>query len=215
MSPFGSSGGGGWSSGPTIKQSAAAVAVAVAERPGPVAPGPVAVEAPIAPEPAPVPAPADSNGHAEVIPISEGVAVRSAAAAPAAGQPDTDTLRDAIVAALSNGGHNSAAELLRVSSYISEGASLRIEVPGIGKKMLALTVNPAAEKIIRQELQRLNAPSRYMVVPGEGAAPKAEPATVTAAAGSIQEAALANPLVERAKEIFRAEVRSVVDLRQK
>lgn len=220
MSPFGSSGG-GWSSGPTIKQSAAAVAVAVAERPGPVAPspvtpGPVAVEAPIAAEPEPVPpvpAPAESNGHAEVIPISEGVAPRPAPPAP--GIPDTDTLRDAIVAALSNGGHNSAAELLRVSSYISEGASLRIEVPGIGKKMLALTVNPAAEKIIRQELQRLNAPSRYMVVPGEGAAPKVGPATITAAAGSIQEAALANPLVERAKEIFRAEVRSVVDLRQK
>jgi len=30
----------------------------------------------------------------------------------------------------------------------------------------------------------------------------------------VQEAALANPLVQRAKEIFKAEVRSVVDLRQ-
>ena len=34
-------------------------------------------------------------------------------------------------------------------------------------------------------------------------------------AGSIQEAALNNPLVQRAKEIFKAEVRSVVDLREK
>jgi DNA polymerase-3 subunit gamma/tau len=34
-------------------------------------------------------------------------------------------------------------------------------------------------------------------------------------AGSVQEAALANPLVQRAMEIFQAEVRSVVDLRQK
>jgi DNA polymerase-3 subunit gamma/tau len=34
-------------------------------------------------------------------------------------------------------------------------------------------------------------------------------------AGSIQEAALAHPLVPRAKEIFKAEVRSVIDLRQK
>jgi DNA polymerase-3 subunit gamma/tau len=32
-------------------------------------------------------------------------------------------------------------------------------------------------------------------------------------AGNVQEAALANPLVQRAKEIFKAEVRSVVDLR--
>ena len=85
----------------------------------------------------------------------------------------------------------------------------------MGKKMLALTVNAAAEKIIRQELQRLGAPTRFLVVPGEAktgqsAAPMAAPV-----AGSIQEAALSNPLVQRAREIFKAEVRSVVDLRQK
>jgi DNA polymerase-3 subunit gamma/tau len=33
--------------------------------------------------------------------------------------------------------------------------------------------------------------------------------------GSVHETALSNPLVQRAKEIFNAEVRSVVDLRLK
>ena len=80
--------------------------------------------------------------------------------------------------------------------------------------MLTLTVNAAAEKIIRQELQRLGAPSRFMVVPGEGDAQSAAPMAAPLA-GSIQEAALANPLVQRAQEIFKAEVRSVVDLRNK
>jgi DNA polymerase-3 subunit gamma/tau len=83
----------------------------------------------------------------------------------------------------------------------------------MGKKMLALTVNAAAEKIIRQELQRLGAPTRFLVVPGEGTAQAAP--MLPPPAGSIQEAALANPLVQRAREIFKAEVRSVVDLRQK
>ena len=80
--------------------------------------------------------------------------------------------------------------------------------------MLSLTVNAAAEKVIRQEMQRLGAPTRFLIVPGEGVA---SAAAVTAApvAGSIQESALANPLVQRAKEIFKAEVRSVVDLRTK
>jgi DNA polymerase III subunit gamma/tau len=210
-SPFGSSGG-SWSSGPSIKQSTAPVPMAVVERPAPVA---IAVEAPKAAAPTPFSVASQSNGHAEIIPITDGALAKAAENKPAMGAPDADALRDAIVTALSNGGHTSAAELLRVSTYLLEGASLRIEVPGIGKKMLALTVNPAAEKIIRQELQRLNAPSRFMVVPGEGAVPKAGPAAVTAAAGSIQEAALAHPLVGRAKEIFHAEVRSVVDLRQK
>ena len=93
--------------------------------------------------------------------------------------------------------------------------SLRIEVPGIGKKMLALTINAAAEKIIRQELQRLGAPARFLVVPGEGVASAGASISAVPLAGSIQEAALANPLVQRAKEIFNAEVRSVVDLRLK
>jgi DNA polymerase-3 subunit gamma/tau len=116
--------------------------------------------------------------------------------------------------ALVNAGHNSAAQLLGAAAWNFDGANLRIEVAGIGKKMLALTVNAAAEKIIRQELQRLGAPTRFLVVPGEGtgqsAAPRAAPL-----AGSVQEAALAHPLVQRAREIFKAEVRSVVDLRQK
>jgi len=34
-------------------------------------------------------------------------------------------------------------------------------------------------------------------------------------AGSVQEAALGHPMVQRAREIFHAEVRSVVDLHDK
>jgi DNA polymerase-3 subunit gamma/tau len=77
-------------------------------------------------------------------------------------------------------------------------------------------VNAAAEKIIRQELLRLGAPTRLLVVGGDGAAGTQSAAAAVAApqAGSIQEAALANPLVQRAREIFKAEVRSVVDLRK-
>jgi DNA polymerase-3 subunit gamma/tau len=84
----------------------------------------------------------------------------------------------------------------------------------MGKKMLSLTVNAAAEKIVRQELQRLGAPTRFVVSAGEGSAPAAVAAPV-ALVGSVQEAALQNPLVKHAQEIFKAEVRSVVDLRQK
>jgi len=53
------------------------------------------------------------------------------------------------------------------------------------------------------------------VVPGEGAASAGAQIEAPPLAGSVREAALANPLVQRAREIFKAEVRSVVDLRQK
>jgi DNA polymerase-3 subunit gamma/tau len=208
-SPF-SSGGGGWNSGPTMKQSAPIAA----ERSATVVSDSKAVIGAntVAPFPA---AAAPANGYAEAAPQTEGaLAMAPDPVAAPAGPVDAESLRTSIVEALAGGGHKSAAELLSTSAFTLDGASLRVEVPGVGKKMLALTVNPAAEKIIRQELQRLNAPTRFMVVPGEGAA-SAAPAAAAPKAGSVQADALANPLVERAKEIFHAEVRSVVDLRQK
>jgi DNA polymerase-3 subunit gamma/tau len=125
-----------------------------------------------------------------------------------------DALRNAIVSALANAGHASASQILGGGSWSLDGGSLRIEVAGMGKKMIALTVNPAAEKILRQELQRLGGPNRFLVLPGEGSGQTGAPVT-TPLAGSIEELALAHPLVQRAKEVFKAEVRSVVDLRQK
>ena len=124
-----------------------------------------------------------------------------------------ETVQQAIVSALAQQGHASASQLVSTARFTLEATSLRVEVPGIGKKMLALTVNAAAEKIIKQELQRLGGPSRFMVIPGEGVA--ATSAVAAPAAGSIQQAALEHPMVQKAKEIFNAEVRSVVDLRSK
>jgi len=87
--------------------------------------------------------------------------------ARASGAPSMEAVRQAIVSALTDAEHTSAAQLLGTGAWTLDGASLRIEVPGMGKKMLALTVNAAAEKIIRQELQRLGAATRFLVVPGE------------------------------------------------
>jgi DNA polymerase-3 subunit gamma/tau len=163
------------------------------------------------------------SGYASGETLTEGaLAMVPEAAVAASSPPSIDSIRHAVGCALVEAGHVSAAQLLGSGTWEIDGASLRVEVAGMGKKMLALTVNAATEKIIRQELQRLGAPTRFLVVPGEGAGKgtgqgTGQPAAPMAApqAGSIQEAALANPLVQRAREIFQAEVRSVVDLRQK
>ena len=137
----------------------------------------------------------------------------ASASATAAGNLDAADAKQAIVAALAQQGHASASQLISTARFTLESTSLRIEVPGIGKKMLALTVNAAGEKIIKQELQRLGGPARFMVIPGEGVA--ATTPVAAPAAGSIQQAAMEHPMVQRAKQIFNAEVRSVVDLRTK
>jgi DNA polymerase-3 subunit gamma/tau len=131
------------------------------------------------------------------------------------GKPEADTVRAGVVQALANAGHASAAQLLGAGAWTLDASNLRIEVAGMGKKMLSLTVNAAAEKIIRQELLKLGGPARFMVVPGDGPVSGAAAPAAAPMAGSIQEEALNNPLVQRAKEIFKAEVRSVVDLRAK
>jgi len=144
-------------------------------------------------------------------PLDSAPVQRPAGASLISSVPGIESVRQAVVSALADAGHATAAQLLSAGAWSVDGSSLRIEVTGIGKKMLSLTVNAAAEKIIRQELQRQGAPSRFLIVPGEGSGSAA--ATAVPIAGSIQETALANPLVQRAKEIFKAEVRSVVDLR--
>ncbi|MGD0546443.1 MAG: DNA polymerase III subunit gamma/tau [Terracidiphilus sp.] len=215
LSPFGPSGG-SWSSGPKMASSpqpgSSASPAATMER---ASAAPSAFQA-ATPFPA---ATAPATGFASGETLTEGaLAVAPLAAVAPTNPPSIEAIRHAVGSALVEAGHISAATLLGAGTWTIDGASLRIEVTIASKKMLALTVNAAAEKIIRQELQQLGAPARFLVVPGEGggsangqpAAPMAAPVT-----GSIQEAALANPLVQKAKEIFKAEVRSVVDLRQK
>jgi len=192
LSPFGATAG-SWSATPkpeaSPKPAASPSPVATLERPSPAA-----VAAPIS------------------------VATATESSSTPSNPPSIESIRHAVGSALVEAGHESAAQLLGAAAWAIDGASLRIETAAMGKKMLALTVNAAAEKIIRQELQRLAAPTRFLIVPGEGAGQQAAQSAApiaTPIAGSIQEAALANPLVQRAKEIFKADVRSVVDLRQR
>ncbi|MGD0480835.1 MAG: DNA polymerase III subunit gamma/tau [Terracidiphilus sp.] len=207
----------GWNRAPSPKQSAGPESGAVMSRSA------AAVESAmpgstIARELSPFPvvaAQATGSGSSET--LTEGALAKAPEAAIATGEglsPDIDSIRQDIVAALTTAGHGSAAQLLGSGTWRLENTSVQVAVPGMGKKMLSLTVNAAAEKIVRQELQRLGAPTRFLVSAGEGSAPAVVAAPV-ALVGSVQEAALANPLVKRAQEIFKAEVRSVVDLRQK
>jgi DNA polymerase-3 subunit gamma/tau len=221
VSPFGLAGD-SWSSSPSnsgskpassLRHGIGSVAVAEVERATPsLAPAAEAADSPFRGS-AQFPSPASL-----IVPLTEGALARAPESpAPLSAAPSMEAVRQAVGSALADAGHNSAAQLLGTGAWTLDGSSLRIEVPGVGKKMLALTVNGAAEKIVRQELQRLGAPSRFLVVPAEGSAQAAGPIAAPAAplAGSIREAALANPLVQRAQEVFKAEVRSVLDLRPK
>jgi DNA polymerase-3 subunit gamma/tau len=219
ISPFS----GGWGSGPGIKQSAEAaprmepagatvVSINSAERQA-------AAERQTAPSDSFTSTNDTTPAYGTAQTLTDGALARApepvAAPTATAGATNTDALRAAVAKALAAEGHGTASTLLGAGVWTLDGASVRIEVAGMGKKMLTLTVNAAAEKIIRRELQQMGAPTRFMVVPGAGAAPSGGNAPMAApAAGSVQQLAMAHPLVKKAQEIFKAEIRGVVDLRK-
>ncbi|HWT66165.1 MAG TPA: DNA polymerase III subunit gamma/tau, partial [Terracidiphilus sp.] len=157
VSPFGS-GGSGWSR-PNAPIQAAATAPDLVSETAPViaaqtAPQPVTASKvmpfPVAP---PVLAPQPVEPIAEIVPEPE----PAPAPAPAATASSADpiAIQRTACLALAGAGHDTASQLLSGALWKLDGANLRIEVAGMGKKMLALTVNAAAEKIIRQKIQEL------------------------------------------------------------
>ena len=164
--------------------------------PAPIPPEPVAVALPPEPPPAPVQPEPESRP------------------APVATTQNLDQLRDLVAAALDDQGHNTAASLLGAGRWKldAEGA-IQVEV-GVKKTMLGLTMNAEAWKIVREALRSAGATQKMMVVPGEaGETASATPRVFSR--DSIEAVALGNPLVRQAQEMFHAEVRSVLDLRDK
>jgi DNA polymerase-3 subunit gamma/tau len=166
---------------------------AVAER-TPVVSAALAEEPPVAVEPATIPAAPEPS--------------------PAGtGEMNLDRLRDVVTSALDEQGHNTAASLLGAGRWrMDEDGAIQVEV-GVKKTMLALTMNGEAWKIVREALRGAAASQKMTVVPGEGTEP-ARGGTKAWSSDSIEAVALGNPLVRQAQELFHAEVRSVLDLRE-
>ncbi len=204
-----------WNRTPAPRQSAGPESGAMVGRSAPTAESTITAST-VARELSPFPAVgAQATGYASTESLTEGALAKAPEAVNAtSGELNIESIRQDIVSALATAGHGSASQMLGNGAWRLESTSVQVSVPGMGKKMLSLTVNAAAEKVVRQELQRLGAPARFVVSAGEGSAPTVVAAPL-APVGSVQEAALAHPMVKRAQEIFKADVRSVVDLRSK
>jgi DNA polymerase-3 subunit gamma/tau len=176
------------------EQEAEPVPETVQPEPVAVRPEPVAV----APQPEPAPVPVQPEPE------------RS----PAGAAPDLDQLRDLVVTALDDQGHNTAASLLSDGHWkLDEEGAIQVEVRA-KKTMLGLTMNAQAWKIVRDALLSAGAKQKMTAVPSETGEPAIASPRVFSR-DSIEAVALGNPLVRHTQELFHAEVRSVVDLRDK
>jgi DNA polymerase-3 subunit gamma/tau len=142
------------------------------------------------------------------------------AVAPPAGvaeaAPDLDRIREAVVAALASSGHETAANLIHQGNWTQEGNAIQV-VLAVRKTMLTLTVNGEAEAIVRKTMKAMGATQKIAFVPGENGNGSKGPGREGPAplAGSAQSAAMENPLVKKTQELFKADIRSVLDLRDK
>ena len=164
-------------------------------------------EEPPAPPPSPVPK-VEAAPEPEPEPEPE---VKVPAVAPAT---DLDRVRDQVTAALDDQGHNTAASLLAAGRWkLEDDGAIQVEV-GVKKTMLGLTMNGEAWKIVREALRLAGATQRMTVIPGESVEAANGP-TRSRSRDNIEAVALGNPLVRQAQELFHAEVRSVLDLRDR
>jgi DNA polymerase-3 subunit gamma/tau len=158
---------------------------------------------------APVPEPAAETTAGALALATESVSMPETAAGL-----DLDRIRDTVTAALDSSGHNTAAVLLANGKWREKNGAIEVEV-GLRKTMLSLTMNAEAEKICREALRSVGLPPKITFISGEGVAQPETSRPKPALSGSVQSAALDHPLVKQAQELFQAEVRSVLDLRDK
>ena len=97
------------------------------------------------------------------VPQSEQTGANSPTLARPMRTPNIGAIRESVAASLDSAGHQSAAQLIRSGIWSIDGDRFKIEID-MGRKMLALTVNTAAEKVIGQSLAKIGVPTLFSVV---------------------------------------------------
>jgi len=124
-------------------------------------------------------------------------------------------IRAAVLQALASAGQQSAAQILSDAEWSHTQLEWRVDVP-VTEKMLGITVNPDARKLAERVLREQGARPLKIVFVATGAAkPSAKSAALPLPAGGVHQLARENQLVQKAQELFQAEIRDVVDLRDR
>jgi len=178
--------------GPRLVATASATAVVM----GATAPAPAVLNAPkIATGPEPV-------ALAEEPAISESVPVNS----------DVSALRNSILNAVADAGHRMVTSMLESGEWRVEGNELQIKVAA-SPTVIDMSLGADAKRVIVAAASGvLGKPARLNVISG-GTAQNSSPATRSN--GSGRGRAEQEPVVQRMREKFGAEIRTIIDYRDK
>ena len=125
---------------------------------------------------------------------------------------NADSLRDAVLNALAN--QQMLVSLLENAEWKLEGNSLVAKI-AVSGTMIEMSFTNEARRIASAAASNLvGRPIKVLVEPG-GARSSAPPARRSSPNGSARSRAEQDPIVQRMKEKFGAEIRTVIDYREK
>lgn len=133
--------------------------------------------------------------------------------------PSLEMLQSVLIGVLETQNLQTAADLLARGEWKCEGNQLAVKLP-ISEKVVDLSIGPDAKNLLTREATRVCGRPIKLVISGGGNAQNAPVQRVSNGAGngngaSARERAAEDPVVKRMQEKFGAEVRSVIDYRQK
>ncbi|HTS59367.1 MAG TPA: DNA polymerase III subunit gamma/tau [Terriglobales bacterium] len=169
------------------------------------------------PTPLPQPRPPAATSTAPVVMGSAAPAI--AAISPEAEAPEEPTpasadLRQGVLDALESTGNRMLSSLLETGAWRLQGSELTIQVPS-SAKVIEMALSAEAKRLMVGAASRTAGRSLTLkVVPGEAGRPLA-PGRPSSNGGGGRSRVEQNPIVQRMKEKFGAEIRTVIDYREK
>ena len=126
----------------------------------------------------------------------------------------SDDLRQMVLDALEAGGNRMLSSLLESGTWLQEGSELAIRVPSSPKVIEMSLSGEAKRTIIAAASRAAGRPLTLKVIPGDPA-PNSAPSRPSTNGGGGRSRVEQNPVVRRMKEKFGAEIRTVIDYREK
>ena len=133
---------------------------------------------------------------------------------PEPGSSAAADLRQMVLDALEGAGNRMLSSLLESGAWLLEGSELVIRVPS-SAKVIDMSLSAEAKRMIIAAANRAaGRPLTLKVIPGESAGNPA-PGRSSSNGGGGRNRVEQNPIVQRMKEKFGAEIRTVIDYRNK
>ena len=133
------------------------------------------------------------------------------------GEPSPNAVRDAVLNAISDAGHRMVVTMLEGGDWTVQGGEVTVKVAA-SASMIGMTIGADARRIATASARGvLGRPARFKVLPGgtTTAANGSAASARSAPAGSPRNRAEQDPIVRRLQEKFGAEIRTIIDQREK